>query len=258
MSTSRWSLSVCAGVVLLLGILAGCSRNDNISTDNSNGISAPVDQPQNLDIASVDYKPVLLLGGVNGSGVLDPKCEYTVTVYYRDAQNNLIGLQGATVELRWWKEGYPNRSFCLPVSPLPATGQTSGLDPVDNFYEMSNTTAADGKARFRLSGYSTSASGCPGAGDEGTQIRTFLYVTPPGGGGSLFFVGPYFATPRLNGSDGVNGADQSVLLNDQFCGGTYFSRSDLNGDHVTNSVDLSIYLGIHFGAGSILAPTVCQ
>jgi len=262
MSTSRWTLSVCAGVVLLLGILAGCSRTNKTPTDNSNGISAPVDQPQNLDVAGLDYKPVLLLGGVNGDGILDPKCEYTVTVYYRDAQNNLVGLQGATVELKWvnYPWAYPCRQFCLPADDAKAqTGQISDFDPIEDYWEISNITDAQGKARFRVSGYSTSTAGCPGECDETTHRRIHLVVTAPGGGEPVWHVGPFFATPRLSGVDGVTSADQSILLGDMYCGpASYHERSDLDGNGIVNGADLSIFLGIQFGQGSLAAPTACE
>ena len=260
MRETKYVFVLCCVLIVVAMGLTGCSTDRSQTASNQNGVSAPVDDTPHLDncleppgacdqefIVTVN-RPVLLLVGVNGSGVVDPTNYGKFEVTVKDLSNQPV--QGVTVEI-----DVAGSSYFIPGSVSICAVGAGVTQDENNQYLLSACTNANGVATFRAAGgcdlssyYMTCGNWTPDNYRHGLIYVCGIQQPAPEDG--WFTV----ATADLNHSGGVNGADQSLLLADKNCsvGGAqpYQYRSDLDGANGINSADLSIMLSIQFGAGS--------
>jgi len=109
---------------------------------------------------------------------------------------------------------------------------------------VSAISGVDGIATFRLLGSAASGPGNPPGLTSGCAVVRVDGALVA----SAVRVGAY----DLDGRNGVNSADQALLLATLFAGPPgYRTRADLNGDGVCNSADLGKLLSVQFGGGSL-------
>jgi hypothetical protein len=180
------------------------------------------------------------LGG-QVAGVPDPHSEFRV---------RLLGggqpLVGQTIDVLF--------SGCASVGTdlHPATNQNfPGMTWSCANRKASAVTDANGYATFRLMG---GASATPG-NSPGLVGACALVV----GYGGIVFANVRVGAYDLDGTSGVNAADQSLFMQTLFAGpGGYRTRADYNGDGLCNTADFSKFLGILLlGASATSATPVC-
>jgi hypothetical protein len=229
----------CYALLLVMFVLAGCSSKET-PTGSSNGVSAPVDLPENSTYSNSVVPLAFILVGIDAQiGYADPLGEFAVRIL--DA-NGAPPPPSTPVEIRWNVSDYPDRVVCA--------GYGTSVSLVNGVYKLSAYTNSQGWAYFRQAGYFSGSVACSG-GDADTVRKGRLYVNgdlqdPPAERGGWFLV----AAADLNDTSGVDEDDEDLCSDDIACGSLYFSRSDYNGDRDVTSADLSILVGIASGGGS--------
>lgn len=258
MKTDR---SYCRGInysvrflaLVSLFIFGACTReSDSPSHPEQQAADAPTTVNwEYSDIDSVYVPGAFILGPTNSSGVVSPACEFTIKVYHNSG-GTYVPMGGISVALMWYADSWYYRRICEPVVPVP--GMTFSHSPSSSEYWVYSTTGDDGVARFRLAGAYRGIVNCQnGYPDAPTgqypnawQGRVYVMATMVAGPEISSKRGFLMACADLNGSGGVNGADQSLYLNDSYCTGQYAMRSDYNGDGTINAADLSKFLSVLF------------
>ena len=245
----NFSMSVlisCFAIAVLIMGLAGCSRDRAETTNNPNGVSAPVDDPSSVlgcsDVSASNctIPQSFVLAGMNEqTNEPDNTSAAKFTVVIRNIQNQPIPY--VEVKLTWLFNKYPDRPVCA-VSPN-VYRSSDGYSQ-----ELTTTTDANGVATFRAAGGYTSYVDCEFSEQTYRYGKVFVCgneLNPPTGG--WFHV----STADLNAEDGVNSADLTLLLTDinTNCS-EYRTRSDLDGNGVVNSADQSKLISISTGGQS--------
>jgi hypothetical protein len=176
----------------------------------------------------------LILVGSTG-GVADPRGQFTITV--RDAAHNPIA--GISVVIDF--------NACTPDIRLCSTQLAAGVtaDCSGSVGSVSAVTDGTGSVVMRIMGGANNCSAhTPGAG--------FKCATVSAGGVNLGNIN--VAAFDLTGDGGVNPADISVWIPDQFdYPTTYVSRSDYNCSGTISPADLSLLFGAFFADGSTVS-----
>ena len=257
MKTDRWycrgiACSVQFAALVSLFMFGACTReSDSPSRPQQQASDAPA--PTHWEYSDIDsvYVPgAFILGPTNSSGVVSPACEYVVKVLHNDG-GTYVPMGGISVALFWYGDSWNYRRYCEPIVPVPGMSFSHGYG---TDYWLTSTTGDDGAARFRLAGAYRGIVNCQnGYPDAPTgqypnawQGRVFVMNTQVAGPEIANKRGFLMACADLNGSGGVNGADQSLYLNDSYCTGQYAMRSDYNGDGIINAADLSKFLSVLF------------
>jgi len=191
----------------------------------ASGAMAAVPSPADSDIPAG-----LNLVGTSG-GVADVRGEFTIVV--RDLAHNPIA--GSSVVISFDNCEIDIRVCSVQTWPGVTPDCASGA-----VGEVSGVTDGTGTVTMRIIGGARNTSS--GAPAEGFQCAT---VFADGVNMRQINVGAF----DENGSGGVNPADVSVYLADQF-DGDFEGRSDFNATNTLNPADLSILLGVTLGGGS--------
>lgn len=180
------------------------------------------------------------LGGHTG-GVVDPRAELRITLTNSVNQQPLVN---SLVTVYF--------SACEAADLHLAA--TQPFHPAVHQFDCSNRTVTaisniQGVATFRILGSASAVPGnSPGLSTGCAIIRA---------DGIVLAVDVRVAAYDLDGRNGVNAADQSLLLGTLFAGPTgYRSRADYNGDGLVNSADLAKHMAVMFSAGSMESAAV--
>lgn len=215
----------------LLGAGAVMAGVPNATQSNlNNGCALP----------SCTQEGVLLLGGQNGSGVVDANSEKQVLV--KDAAGNTV--QNSVVII--------NFSTCYTGGDvrISSTQPFAGLTVNCGARTVSAVTNASGIAVFRVLGYSNVVSSLAAGAGEGCAT-----VTADGVPMGSYSVGTADMNGALGGANlGVTGGDTTLYNGNRFGGaGAYRPRANFAraaGPQAIDGGDTTVYNKFRFGGGS--------
>lgn len=173
------------------------------------------------------FPEVLNAIGSNGGGTADPLGAYEVVV--RDLANNPIANSYVTLDFTSCSDLRLCSDALDPDAIVSCANRT-----------VSKVTDANGRATFRILGYSPVAPTTPGP--TSTSLRVYA------DGVLLGFA--RVAIYDLTGGAGTAPSDLAAWL-DEFFYGAAVSRADYDGNGILGPSDLSKWLGLFFASGSI-------